>query len=444
MEIFLSQVVYENKGFKMKIKKIKLPGIGMRIVKSALAVGICYLVNLLRNDQGIVFYSQLAALWCIQMYRTNTKKNAIQRTIGTVVGALYGLIYLLASPLWITGSGEQQVQIIIGDVVISLMIVIVLYTTVLLKKQQASYFSCVVFLSIVVNHVQDINPYMFVFNRFLDTMIGIAVGIMVNDIRLCFHPNRNTLFISGLEGMLLDKKEMLNAFSKVELNRMIDDGMKFTISTMRTPAAIIEPMRDVKLSIPVIAMNGAVLYDTQKHAYVRAYVISQDTSQKIYTLIKEANLCFYSNVIIDDMLIIYYDQVEDKINQELVSKLRISPFRNYVNRILPNDESVVYFMILDKKEKISAFYKKLEQEGYTKSLRVISYDSNDYQGYAYIKIYNKNATKENMIKYLKNYMDLNDVVTFGTIPDMYDVYIDSNDANRVVREVRKRYEPIFR
>lgn len=444
MEIFLSQVVYENKGFKMKIKKIKLPGIGMRIVKSALAVGICYLVNLLRNDQGIVFYSQLAALWCIQMYRTNTKKNAIQRTIGTVVGALYGLIYLLASPLWITGRGEQQVQIIIGDVVISLMIVIVLYTTVLLKKQQASYFSCVVFLSIVVNHVQDINPYMFVFNRFLDTMIGIAVGIMVNDIRLCFHPNRNTLFISGLEGMLLDKKEMLNAFSKVELNRMIDDGMKFTISTVRTPAAIIEPMRDVRLSIPVIAMNGAVLYDTQKHAYVRAYVISQDTSQKIYTLIKEANLCFYSNVIIDDMLIIYYDKVEDKINQELVSKLRISPFRNYVNRILPNDESVVYFMIFDKKKKINAFYKKLDEEGYTKALRIITYASNDFEGYAYIKIYNKNATKENMIKYLKNYMDLNDVVTFGTIPDMYDVYIDSNDANRVVREVRKRYEPIFR
>lgn len=72
-----------------------LPGIGMRIIKSALAVAICYLINILRDGNGIVFYSQLAALWCIQMYRSNTIKNAIQRTIGTCVGATYGLVCLM-------------------------------------------------------------------------------------------------------------------------------------------------------------------------------------------------------------------------------------------------------------------------------------------------------------------------------------------------------------
>lgn len=75
--------------------KKTLPGIGMRIIKSAIAVAICYLINLLRGGSGMVFYSQLAALWCIQMYRSNTKNNALQRTVGTCVGAVYGLIYLL-------------------------------------------------------------------------------------------------------------------------------------------------------------------------------------------------------------------------------------------------------------------------------------------------------------------------------------------------------------
>ena len=78
------------------------PGIGMRILKSALAVSLCMVINLLRGDSGIVFYSQLAALWCIQMYRSNTISNALQRMIGTVVGALFGLIYLLVYPLVIT------------------------------------------------------------------------------------------------------------------------------------------------------------------------------------------------------------------------------------------------------------------------------------------------------------------------------------------------------
>lgn len=422
-------------------KKIELPGIGMRIIKSALAVGICYIVNLLRGEQGMVFYSQLAALWCIQMYRSNTKQNAIQRTIGTVVGAIYGLLYLLVCPLFISEglSGE-----IIGDLLISLMIIVVLYTTVVLNKKQASYFSCVVFLSIVVNHVQDINPFLFVLNRFLDTMIGIAVGIIVNDIRLCRHPNRDTLFISGLDDTLLNQKEMLSAFSKVELNRMLDSGMKFTISTMRTPAAILEPMKDIRLSLPVIAMNGAVLYDTNKHAYIRVYVISTETSQQIMQLIKKAGLCCYANVIIDDMLVIYYEDTEDEVNKELVNKLRTSPYRNYVKRPLPSDEEVTYFMLLDKTESIMDFYQRLMAEGYSNQLRIITYPSNDYEGYSYIKIYNKNATKENMIAYLKQLTSIDDVVTFGTIPDMYDVYIESSDANKVIREVRKRYEPIFK
>lgn len=422
-------------------KKLAIPGIGMRIIKSAIAVAICYVIDWLRMDQGMVFYSQLAALWCIQMYRANTKKNAIQRTIGTVLGAAYGLVYLLAAPV-VLGAGNYNSKL--GDMIISVMIIIILYTTVVLKQRQASYFSCVVFLSIVVNHVEDLNPYIFVWNRFLDTMIGIVVGILINDIRLCFHPNRNTLFVSGIDNMLLDKKEMLSPFSKVELNRMIDDGMKFTVSTMRTPASIIEPMKEIRLSLPVIAMNGAVLYDLTKNSYIKAYVISKDTSQRLVTLMEQEGMNYYSNVIIGDMLVIYYQETKDAVNTELVEKLNTSPYRNYVMRPLPEDEPVVYFMLLDKKESIAAFYQKLSEEGFMEQLRVITYDSDDFEGYAYIKIYNNNATKENMIKYLKEVTAIEDVMTFGTIEGQYDVFIDTDDANRVVREVRRRYEPIFK
>lgn len=422
-------------------RKIRLPGIGMRIIKSALAIAICYLINILRGGAGMVFYSQLAALWCIQMYRSNTIKNALQRTIGTCVGAIYGLGYLLLYPFMLeSGDSIEWLEML----VVPCFIILVLYTAVLLRKGQAAYFSCVVFLSIIVNHVGDLNPYLFVWNRFLDTMIGILVGVIVNDIRLCLHPDRHTLFITGLDDTLLDQDEVLNSFSKVELNRMIERGLKFTVSTKRTPASLLEPMRDVQLKLPVIAMDGAVLYDTRKNAYLRVYVISPDTSQKLMHMIACENMCWYANVIIDDMLVIYYGDMVDDTNLEMVEELKTSPFRNYVKRPLPSDEDVVYFMLLDKADKIDSFYHLLQAEGYTEELRVVTYPSDDYPGYAYIKIYNKNATKDNMIKYLKQLTGLSDVVTFGTIPDQYDVLIREDDANAVVRNIRKRYEPIIR
>lgn len=424
---------------KITILGKEIPGIGMRILKSALAVGICYLIDGLRAGQGMVFYSQLAALWCIQMYRSNTRQNALQRTTGTLVGAVYGLFFLLLLPTFPQGEPARR---FFGEAVIVFMIVLVLYTTVFLQKKPAAYFSCVVFLSIVVNHGNDLNPYLFVWNRFLDTMIGILVGIAVNDIRLCLHPDRNTLFVSGLDDTLLNQKEMLSAFSAVELNRMLDDGLKFTVSTMRTPAAIMEPMKDVRLSLPVIAMNGAVLYDTNKHAYLKVYVISKETSQRLMEYISQTDLSWYANVIVEDTLLIYHNETKDPINRELVEKLRVSPYRNYIRRPLPMEESVVYYMLLDRTEKITAFYERLSEEGFTDILRILCYPSTDYKGYSYIKIYNRNASKENMIRYLQEQVGAEKVITFGTIPGQYHVLISGEDGNRVVREVRKRYEPI--
>lgn len=420
--------------------KFKLPGIGMRIIKSAIAIAFCYIINILRGDAGMVFYSQLAALWCIQMYRSNTKKNAIQRIIGTSVGAIYGLFYLLIYPKLLSLFTRE---ILVDAIFVSLFLLFVLYTTVVLKKQQASYFSCVVFLSIVVNHISDVVPALFVWNRFLDTMIGIAIGIIINDIRICINPDKETLFVSGLDETLLDESEILSPFSKVELNRMIDSGLKFTISTIRTPASLREPMRDIRLNLPVIAMDGAVLYDTKKNAYLETCFISSDITNRLKAFILSSNLCWYINVVIDDVLIIYYDDNNDNVNTNLVKTLKVSPYRNYIKGLPPTDDGTVYFMLLDETSKIKATYESLINQDFTDNLRIVTYESKDFIGYSYIKIYDKSATKENMLQKLMERINCNKTLTIGTIPDQYDITVKENSTNEVVRIIRKNFEPFL-
>ena len=43
-----------------------------------------------------------------------------------------------------------------------------------MHKGNTSYFACVVYLSIAVNHVTDVDPFLFVLNRCFDTVIGIV------------------------------------------------------------------------------------------------------------------------------------------------------------------------------------------------------------------------------------------------------------------------------
>ena len=125
----------------MKSEAIHLPHIGMRIIKSALGVLLCFVIYLIRGKQGTPFYSALAVLWCIQNQTRNTFGNALQRTIGTGIGALYGLVYILAK-MGLPDVGDG----ILHYLLISVTLIPIIYSTVVIQQKKASYFSCVVFL----------------------------------------------------------------------------------------------------------------------------------------------------------------------------------------------------------------------------------------------------------------------------------------------------------
>ncbi len=420
--------------------RLQLPPVGLRIIKSAIAVAICYIVQIFRGDNGIVFYSQLSALWCMQAYISTTKSNARQRIIGTIIGAFFGLIVLLIS---ISVRNHMRLSdhllYVFNALLISATLIPVLWTTVVLKKKQASYFSCVVFLSIVVIHLSDENPYLFTLNRFLDTMIGIIIGVSVNLFHLPRKKHKDILFVSGLDDTLLNKEYHINDYCKVELNRMIDEGMHFTLSSMRPPASILEPMHDIKLKLPVIAMDGAVLYDTSSKRYLKKITMTIEEKNMVMEILDKYDIHSFANIVIDDTLLIYYQDFDNEIQQRLVEELRVSPYRNYIKRPVPEEE-VIYFMLIYPDEQAENIYNILHDNNITEKLKVLKYKSKDYEGYSYIKIYNKAATKQNMIMYLQRITGVDKTVTFGTVEGKYDYVVEEGNTNQVVHKIKKLFE----
>lgn len=82
----------------------------------------------------------------------------------------------------------------------------------------------------------------------------------------------------------------------------------------------------------LIKLNG-MFHDTRTNSYIRTYVISKNTSLELFSLIRDFGLNVYTNVIIDDTLLIYYENSEDETNQKLLKDLKASPFRNNYERI---------------------------------------------------------------------------------------------------------------
>lgn len=394
---------------------------------------LCYVVYLLRGKNGLPFYSMLAVLWCIQPYTNKSLSMALQRTVGTLIGAAYGLITILLE-IYILPVYDN----IWGYAINALMIVPVLHTTVVLNKKNASYFSCVVFLSITVNHMTDSNPYIFVLNRVLDTFIGIGIGLIVNAARLPRRKITDRLFVAELDDMLSPVTEELQPYTTVEINRMLDEGLKFTIVTMRTPASLMKPLSEVRLNLPVVVMNGAALYDIKENSYVKAYIISNSTCEKIRGIISAENMNCFTNAIRDDTLMIYYDNLVNDAEKSIYNTLRKSPYRNYVNLTPPPEDRVIYLMVVDIAEKIDALYKRISDSEVGSLLKILRYPSDDYKGYSYIKIYNKNADKENMLQSLSEIYGTRKAVTIGDT----DNKSTRHDLNSIARELKKSFEPL--
>lgn len=407
-----------------------LPPVGSRIIKSAAGVLLCWCIYLLRGRAGIPFYSMLATLWCIQPYINKTLSMALQRTIGTFIGAVFGLITIVLE-IYVFGIYDQP----LGFLVVALMIIPVIYTSILIKRPNASYFSCVVFLSITVIHMTDENPFMFVLNRVLDTFIGIAVGMLVNSARLPRRRITDTLFTAELDDMLSPISEQLTPFSKVEINRMLAEGLKFTLVTMRTPAALMGILSDVELDLPVVVMNGAALYDFRNNSYVKAYIISGDTCEKLRGIVNEAGMNVFTNALCDDSLVIYYDRLENDAENAIFTSLRRSPYRNYINRRPQPEDRVIYLMTVDLSDRISALYDRLVQSEMGQHLKMITYPSQDYPGYSYIKIYNKNAGKQHMTEILCR--------EYGIEKCRAVTANGSRSMNSIARNLKRSFEPLI-
>lgn len=410
--------------------RFRLPPVGNRIIKSAVGVLLCWCVYLLRGRTGIPFYSMLAALWCIQPYINKTMSMALQRTIGTFIGAAFGLITIVLE-IYAFNIYDQP----LGFLVVALMIIPVIYTTVLIKRPNASYFSCVVFLSITVIHMTDENPFMFVLNRVLDTFIGIAVGMIVNSARLPRRRITNTLFTAELDDMLSPISEQLTPFSKVEINRMLSEGLKFTIVTMRTPASLMDIVSDVELKLPVVVMNGAALYDFRNNSYIKAYIISGDTCIKVRNIISNAGMNVFTNALCDDSLVIYYDRLENEAEKAIFTSLKKSPYRNYINRKPNPEDRVIYLMTVDNSEKIAKLYEQLIHSEVGHLLKIITYPSQDYPGHSYIKIYNKNAGKRHMTEILCREYGIEKCSAIASN--------GSRSMNSIARNLKRSFEPLL-
>lgn len=402
------------------------------------AVWLCFALYFLRGRHGIPFYSVIAALQCIQPYTKDMGKVAKKRVIGTLIGAFWGLVVLLLElELLYEGVPDELPHFLL----LGLFVGVVLYSTVLLRATEAAYFSAVVFLSVAVNHISDANPYLYAFNRLLDTVLGVGMAEIVNRVHLPRLRRTETLFVSGVGDTILGADRKLSPYSRVELNRLIEDGARFTISTCETQATVRELLSGVDLRYPIITMNGAALYSIPTMEYLRTVPMSPAQTRRLMDWADSKGLAYFSNSVEEHLLVVRYRELKNAGMEQMFAQKRRSAYRNFVHGPTNPAGHVLYLLFLDTQERIEQARALLLAEPWASEHRVVI-EPSEYKGYTRMKVYDAAVSKEAMLRVLEAYMGTKETVTMGSLPGQYDVFIQAADRDQVVKELKRRFEPV--
>ena len=164
----------------MSNKEKKKFRIGLRSIKTVVAVFVCCLIDFFR---GVVpIQSTIAAIICIKADKKDTIQTAVTRAIGTILGGATGVLVLL----FFLKVGIPYYSLLFYFV-LCILLVPVIYIPVRLGWPDATALTCIVYLVVAMGYTGELTPVQMAVERTVDTLLGIIVAVPLNAIL----PNRS-------------------------------------------------------------------------------------------------------------------------------------------------------------------------------------------------------------------------------------------------------------
>ena len=149
--------------------------IGLRAIKTAIAVSICALISLFFNHEDM-FCACIASVICMEQTCEQTFDTGVNRFIGTIIGGIIGYIGLEISYL---SSYYEWIRIL----ALPICILLVVYVCNLINRKFAVSIGCVVVIVILSRSKGNVSSApTYVIQRVCDTLVGIFVAMIVNRI----------------------------------------------------------------------------------------------------------------------------------------------------------------------------------------------------------------------------------------------------------------------
>lgn len=388
--------------------------IGMRAIKSALVIIIAYLIYiLLISLDSWIFKKRLMSNWFIPFLAgligfisiansvTKQKKEAVANlylySAILIFSYLLMLFYMLiTNSSWPVLSLLDPMILILPSIFICLGVIVIVYFLVLLGRKTEIIQAITIYLILMSLRFYDLNFFQSFFVSLISIFVGIIIALVVNTFHLPRKKQRQFLFIYGTDGIYANDNDVFDDYVKYELNELINNDANVSFFTTRTPATFLSLIDNMNLSLPVICMNGAALYDTRSKHYLKTLPIKASIANQVRKFLKEQNVTPFINIIEDNLQHIYVESVEN-IGKLIYADLRRnSAYSNFLIAEAPSKD-VLYFMIVAPTEEVKNIYFAMQKTDFYAELLCQEYNyyekTGQVEGYSYLKIFSSDISK---------------------------------------------------
>lgn len=226
-----------------------------------------------------------------------------------------------------------------------------------------------------------------------------------------------TLYVSDLDGTLLDRSGALSDVSRAGLTQLLQQGVLFTVASARHVSSIRSILGDLPLLLPVISGNGAYIGHMGSDRHELVYAMEPALAQSIFALICQHRLTpfFSTHSAIGDQL--FYQVADNHGQQRFVDErlLNADPRLRHTPRLQDQlGDPVVTFVIIEREGPLLALQAAIEALC-GDAVETHLADDLYLPGWPWLTVHDKRASKDQAIKTLAERYNLagREIVVFG-------------------------------
>lgn len=224
---------------------------------------------------------------------------------------------------------------------------------------------------------------------------------------------QKTLYISDLDGTLLNADASISKKTAEMLNDFISHGGFFSYATARTAATALIITSEIKTNVPVVLMNGVCIFDTVSHKYIKIEKISNKSLCHMIKILKMFSLSGFLFSINNSILDTYYENIDSENARKFVEE-RQKKFGKVFTKV--NDfldcieDNIIYYSVTDRYEVLEKVYSALLK---VEGIHIDFYRDVYDEEYWYLEVSSNKASKYNAVRFIREKYNFDKVIGFG-------------------------------